>query len=634
MALILSIDSGRRQNGPLESLVRGRLGAELVQATSATEGIDALRGRIPDLILTPPFLSPRDEGLIAAHLRELGRRAFHVQTLTTPVLRTSPETEPVPQAKGMLASLRRTRSRPVEQEGCDPEVFADQVNQYLTTAEEQRRALGVSTQEARLDAVEEPNDPVPEMALAVDPVDAPEADPGSGDVSVAILERLMDSSPPLEPSLPLAPSVLNAASSSDLEAVASAAEEPAAVPPIDDLPLATEALPEVALLEAALPEAPAESTREPGVRSSFGDLYASTPADEAWAALTRQPLHALSRPAIPGEAPIPVVEMVGYGDLDAIAQGFAAPDAEFVAPRAAPLVANHDAFVDLPEDVPEDLSQHAAERDVEPPVDEPPIDEPVTCAPLVTLIAEPDEPAWARASIASHDGDERWVITPVDKPTSDFGQPLDAAPDVAIEAATHAAVPIVVVPIDAVAIDAAPIEATPIIVATNEVVDEAPSAPRADSDVPLEVIVDFIEGMNESFVSAHATDTHYAPLAPFTAAAPAVLDDEALSMIGDAAFKLLDTPMLRDFWLGLNGDPDVPDRPDVSHAPEPTEDIPEPVSTAPPAAQVESESAAEDEWGLFDPAKAGFGALVERMDEADHTPTSKKKGTKARVVSY
>src|SRR5512143_3785087 len=85
MSLILAIETDRRQATLLASIGR-RTGAELVIAPSAERGLEAIDGRVPDLILTSALLLPRDAAALAARLRELDVAAMHVQMLTIPVL--------------------------------------------------------------------------------------------------------------------------------------------------------------------------------------------------------------------------------------------------------------------------------------------------------------------------------------------------------------------------------------------------------------------------------------------------------------------------------------------------------------------------------------------------------------------
>jgi hypothetical protein len=140
MPLILAIDSDRRQSEQLAALMRKSLKVELVQATSAGEGLHALQDRIPDLILTSPLLSPFDDGVLDEYLRELGIQAAHVQTVRIPVLSAVSK----PSAR-TLFSLRKKKTPSTAPDGCDPKVFADEIAQYLARAQERRAAKASAT---------------------------------------------------------------------------------------------------------------------------------------------------------------------------------------------------------------------------------------------------------------------------------------------------------------------------------------------------------------------------------------------------------------------------------------------------------------------------------------------------------
>jgi hypothetical protein len=135
MPLILAIDSDRRQSEQLAALMRSRLKVELVQATSAGEGLHALHDRVPDLILTSPLLSPFDDGVLDEYLRELGTQAAHVQTVRIPVLSAVSK----PSARSLF-TLRRKKTPSTTPDGCDPKMFADEIAQYLARAQERRAA--------------------------------------------------------------------------------------------------------------------------------------------------------------------------------------------------------------------------------------------------------------------------------------------------------------------------------------------------------------------------------------------------------------------------------------------------------------------------------------------------------------
>ena len=130
MPLIFAIDSDKRQSAQLASLLRSHVDADLVQSSSAVEGLDILQGRVPDLILTSTLLSPRDEAALDNHLRELGVAAAHVQTLTIPVIAGAAAAGGKKKKAGMLAALRGEKKSAAKPSGCDPDMFAREVQLY------------------------------------------------------------------------------------------------------------------------------------------------------------------------------------------------------------------------------------------------------------------------------------------------------------------------------------------------------------------------------------------------------------------------------------------------------------------------------------------------------------------------
>ena len=149
--LILAIEPDKRQAGYLTSMARHALRAEIILADSAERGLARLGDRVPDLILTPALLSPKDDAAIAERLRQLDTRATHVQTLTVPVLCSPRGSSP---ARGMLAALRRDRSSSANVDGCDPAVFAEQVAAYLERAAAERTAHLAHEEQAQDDVRE------------------------------------------------------------------------------------------------------------------------------------------------------------------------------------------------------------------------------------------------------------------------------------------------------------------------------------------------------------------------------------------------------------------------------------------------------------------------------------------------
>lgn len=131
MSLVLAVEPDRRQAKQLSALMRRGMRAELVVADSGVAAVDAVGDRIPDLILTPPLLPPRDEAVLTAWLRQLGDAAAHVQTLAIPILATGDA------RSGDAASSifgRRRDPQGTAAPGCDPDVFAEQVRVYLGRA--------------------------------------------------------------------------------------------------------------------------------------------------------------------------------------------------------------------------------------------------------------------------------------------------------------------------------------------------------------------------------------------------------------------------------------------------------------------------------------------------------------------
>ena len=167
MQLILAIDSDLRRSEQLASLVHARLRVDLVQATSAGEGLHVLQDRIPDLILTAPLLSPFDDGVLDEYLRDLGADGAHVQTLRIPVFSASPK-------RGLadrLFQMGRTKATsPATPDGCDPKVFADEIAVYLSRAADARQTVPQLAQALSPRQNEAPPSPVDAHPVAERPV--------------------------------------------------------------------------------------------------------------------------------------------------------------------------------------------------------------------------------------------------------------------------------------------------------------------------------------------------------------------------------------------------------------------------------------------------------------------------------
>jgi CheY-like chemotaxis protein len=136
MSLILAVEPDRQQAKQLSSVVRQHVRAEFVVADSGAAALAALGNRVPDLILTPPLLPPKDEAVLTGWLRELGDAAAHVQTLAIPIL-----AEPGGRKGDQTSSsiFGRLRDQQADQTpGCELDVFADQIRVYLDRAGAER----------------------------------------------------------------------------------------------------------------------------------------------------------------------------------------------------------------------------------------------------------------------------------------------------------------------------------------------------------------------------------------------------------------------------------------------------------------------------------------------------------------
>jgi hypothetical protein len=138
MSIIVAIEPDRRRASQLSAMARAHLRAELLVAPTAAQAVEALDGRVPDVLLTAPLLPSHEEAAMAEHLRQLGPTAAHVQTLTIPLLAGGADRD-----RPVLSAFRRDRGRKgnrTEPEGCDPAVFAEQITEYLREAQERRDA--------------------------------------------------------------------------------------------------------------------------------------------------------------------------------------------------------------------------------------------------------------------------------------------------------------------------------------------------------------------------------------------------------------------------------------------------------------------------------------------------------------
>lgn len=143
MSLILAIEPDHRQASKVTTLAH-TLGVELVIGSSTEEVLAALGPRVPDLVLTPQLLAPKDESALSDRLKALDAAGMHAQTLVIPVL-GGEEREPKKKG-GLFGRLRRTTQErePGDAEGCDPAVFGKEIMDYLERGAAERAALAAA----------------------------------------------------------------------------------------------------------------------------------------------------------------------------------------------------------------------------------------------------------------------------------------------------------------------------------------------------------------------------------------------------------------------------------------------------------------------------------------------------------
>lgn len=134
MPLVLALEPDGRQAEALERVVSGRAGARFVLADSKDAALAAIRAEVPDLILLTALLSPRDEAEIADLIRDLDG-AEHTQTLTIPMLDLGSPRPAKKKKRGLLSALTGEADTQAAPAGCDPNVFADEIANYLQQAE-------------------------------------------------------------------------------------------------------------------------------------------------------------------------------------------------------------------------------------------------------------------------------------------------------------------------------------------------------------------------------------------------------------------------------------------------------------------------------------------------------------------
>jgi CheY-like chemotaxis protein len=155
VALVLAIEPDHRQATILKRLVREKVRADVVVVDTPDAALSAIRAQVPDVLLLSALLSPRDEDELISHLRQLDG-ADHLQTHTIPQLASTGayQDDQGRKGKGLLGVFKRGKKdadAPVS--GCDPELFADEILNFLQRSAE-KKAQGVAALQSRVDRLE------------------------------------------------------------------------------------------------------------------------------------------------------------------------------------------------------------------------------------------------------------------------------------------------------------------------------------------------------------------------------------------------------------------------------------------------------------------------------------------------
>jgi hypothetical protein len=283
MSLILAVEPDRRRAAQLSAMAHDHLDCEFLVASSGLRAIEALSGRIPDVLLAAPLLPPAEEAALEQHLRQLGAEAAHVPTLAIPLFSTDGNVR----QHSVMSRLRRERPQVERSEGCPPALFAEQICEYLARAREGRKSppapqLVKAPVIVAPPVVEDP--PIAEAAISEAAMD---------DAANAIPLELSDFVDLFidEPAPPVAAAPVAELSTPPVE------EEVDLSPLLEDAPAAEEEAPAIVLSpepETIFFDAPIEEMPEP--------LVAATPAPMLIEQLPPQPQPV--REAPPFRAPI------------------------------------------------------------------------------------------------------------------------------------------------------------------------------------------------------------------------------------------------------------------------------------------------------------------------------------------
>jgi len=195
MSLVLAVEPDNAQASILKKILRGRIDAEVLVVSETAAAIQAIHGRVPDLVLVSSLLSPREEDALFAHLRSLDG-ASHLQTLTIPQLRRGKK-----QAADGAFSVFRKKKVETTATGCDPALFVQEVESYLARAHELKAhppvASPINAPPPPPEPAHEPiiQEPVVPHAVAPDALPADSFDSFVSDVPETISQSPVTGSP-------------------------------------------------------------------------------------------------------------------------------------------------------------------------------------------------------------------------------------------------------------------------------------------------------------------------------------------------------------------------------------------------------------------------------------------------------
>jgi hypothetical protein len=137
--LVLAIEPDLRQAAIVKRIVREKALADVAVVDSRDAAIEAMRTCMPDVLLLSALMSPRDEDELIAHLKTLDN-AGHLQTHTIPQLASALQPGGERGGRGLLSAFRKKKDLGPAN-GCDPDLFADEIRVFLKRAAEKKLQL-------------------------------------------------------------------------------------------------------------------------------------------------------------------------------------------------------------------------------------------------------------------------------------------------------------------------------------------------------------------------------------------------------------------------------------------------------------------------------------------------------------